>query len=310
MLFLVLVVFVAFLCANFFYRKSTYFKFINKNLLKFNSIPRDIEVVNIGSFPSIYGFDWENQDCVRGFNLGVGPEEVYYDNKMFQFYVNTNKPSKLIVVHWITPLLFCENKYIRKIPYNIRYSAILPGRDVKVPLVLYYIEKYFPLIRKIISAIINRLKRIFTREQGKEIDRISSKTQADLMIKGWLEQNPSLKDFKDISQYEANKEFIEYQLGQLTELVEFCKSKNITYLAVLGPVSEYIRSYFSDEFISAFVRDNLQKAGVGRNRILDYYDCKKYSSMNNYTNGLFLTEDARRIFTKDIVNELKKRRFL
>ena len=310
-LFLVLVIcIVAFLFANFFYKKSTYYKSINKNLFKFNCIDRDIEVVNIGSFPSIYCFDWESQEDVNGYNLGVGPEEIYYDNRMLQFYVNKNKPNKLIVIHLITPLLFCENKYTKKLPYNIRYSVVLPNVDVKVPFILYYIEKHFPLIRKMISAIANRVKRIVASEQSKDVSGISSKTQADLMIKGWLEQNPRLNNFKDISQYEENKEFVEYQLGQLRELVDFCKSKSISYVAVLGPVSEYIRSFFSDEFINAFVRDNLQKAGVNRDNILDYYDCEKYSSMNNYTNGLFLTEDARRIFTKDIVNELKIRRFL
>lgn len=300
---------VLFLLSNYFYKKSGYYKSLNEQFTKFLNVPSNTEVINIGSFPSVYCFDWDAEKSVKGFNLGVGPEEIFYDNKMLQFYINRNISEKMTVIHLITPLLFCENKYTKEIPYNIRYACILERKDVNVAAPLFYIEKYFPLGRKLISAVLNRLTRIISKRRI-VVDNISPEAQADLMIQGWLEQNPRLNDFKNINQYDANREYVEYQQKQLKELVDFCKLNNLIYIAVIGPVSEYIRAYFSEEFVDRFVRDNLRNVGLGNERILDFYNCEKYSAMSNYSNGLFLKAHSRKEFTKDVVKELQRRGFL
>ncbi len=295
--------------ANAIYKKSRYYRSLNNQFFKCSTAPADTEIINIGSFPSVYCFDWSVDRTVRGFNLGIGPEEIYYDNKMLQYYHRERSDIK-VVIHLITPLLFCENRYTNKLPYNVRYSVVLPKNDVRVSACAYYMEKYFPLIRKTIEAAVNRISRFKIKGNVQDVSNLTPKQQADAIMSGWLKENPGLQNFTDPRQGIHQEKFFNYQIESLKEMVEFCSKSGLTYVPVIGPVSEYIRSFFSDEFIRRFVWDNLLESSISEDSIINYYDSTDYSSMDNYTNGLFLNDITRKRFTIDVINELKRRQIL
>ena len=61
-------------------------KDLNELSDRFASIPKELDVVNIGSGPSYYDFDWSAVPEISGFNMAVAPEDFRYDARIIKHY--------------------------------------------------------------------------------------------------------------------------------------------------------------------------------------------------------------------------------
>lgn len=274
----------------------------------FSDIFDELQIVNIGSGPALFAFDWESAN-IRGLNLAVWPEDFRYDYKMLRHFFGCRRRQCQIVILGISILSFAKNKYLASADFSERYVHILPQQEVELSAYKYYLEKYFPLlsrprrIKPIIKMLLHMeepYKMPFCEETEEDVKR----KLADEMIHGWICDNPPLKDLQDISTVSSFAEDFLVNRKNVDSIYDYCQEKGFECYAVVCPVSEYIRTQFSQAFLDKFLYENLQKLKIPKDHILLHLDDNEFAGMENYLNGLFLTKSAQSKFTYNVIDEL------
>lgn len=273
----------------------------------FSNIPCNLDIVNIGSGPSFYDFDWSAVPEISGYNMAVAPEDFRYDARIIKHYGNYVKKGGVVVVVVVCPLSFGENSYLYKDSFSEKYVSILPISDVDLPKWKYILYKNLPLtlkgkllVLRVTRCLRRRLQMIFNKEVSTKLSPMEE------LYLGWLSENKYLNDLKDPAQAEYYRVVFKEKENDLKKVIANCFEQELKPVIVIPPMSDELRGYISDDFIKSFVYDNLKSIADEGTPILDYIDDKRYKSKEYYTNGLFLTPEMRKYFTKAVWEDIKK----
>lgn len=276
----------------------------NKDTLKvrFSNIPNELDIVNIGSGPSYYAFDWSDVPGISGYNLAIAPEDFRYDARIIKNYGYHVKKGGVVVVA-VVPLSFGENEYQNKSSFSEKYASILPSEDVDLPKWRYFLVRNFPLAVKVKNKLFRIISKIFCRDKKKP-GNLPQKDRMHSLIAGWISENRYLHDLKDGEQAENYRETFQRRRGELKEIIDNCRRQGLKPVLLLPPLSSKLREQISDTFIEKFVYDNVHSVLDGDVLILDYIDDPRFKSESYYTNGLFLTQPICRKFTKIVWEDI------
>lgn len=303
---LLIVILVAILLCNLLYYITTEFQNKKRIRRKFLNITPDVKIINIGSGPSLKAFDWDGYNM--GENLAIAPENFRYDLRILKNYCSDLKENT-IILHVICPLSFAKNVHLKGKTFSKGYVEILPASDVDLHSGDYFIEKYFPIISRPYKVCVAIFRKILNCEwvEPECLSEEDVNKRTNELVRNWLNDNPGLENFKDAEQYEEFEIDFYENIEDLKMIYEFCLGKKYRYFAVLTPLSEYMLSYFSTEFLDKFLYKNLNRSGIPQECILDYQRDSEFSKSTCYTNGLFLNTGCRKTFTKKVIGNLIKR---
>ena len=270
----------------------------NKDVLKFQSLESNLQILAIGSGPG--RFDINFSDIPHAKNLCVWPQDFRYDYRMIKHYRH-HFCKEAVIVHAISPLSFTENIYSKDALIDRNYVRVLPPDSIDLSTQNYFLEKYIPAFKhpKELIKYILGIERKFTAEGDKKV-------LADNFIKGWLSTNPHLKDFKDPSQDESMKYAFEKNKYWLTKMIDFCDKENLHYVPLIVPMGTHLKSYFSKEFLDVFLYKNIYESGIKKNDIIDCLSYRELEDDELYYNGLFLNDVGSNIMTNIILKSLKE----
>ena len=289
---------------NILYRHTSQYKNEQSQYLRLKHMEKNLDIVNIGSGPSLYAFDWENTN-LQGCNMAIWPEDFRYDYRILKEYYPCLKKRDGIVIQAISPLSFANNSYIHSTNFSEKYVYILPYEEVDLPFLQYILEKYFPLINHP-----RRIKVFFKRAKIEELlddtesGQEKKKKSSENFVKGWIAENPGLKNLKDVNAQEIFRDDFKRNINDLNKTYHFCLEKNIQYYAVVLPISKYLNSFFSKQFLDVFLFDNIKGTDIPEERVLNFLNDRQFGEMDLYTNGLFLNKIGRKKFTKIILNKI------
>ncbi len=272
---------------------------------RFSNIPDNLDIVNIGSGPSFYDFDWSAVPEISGCNMAIAPEDFRYDARIIKHYGNHVKTGGVVVVV-VCPLSFGKNDYLYKDSFSEKYISILPSSEVDLPKRKYSLYKNFPFslkcknfLLRVANGLHRRFRNLFVKKDNETTDPVEA------MVKGWISDNEYLNDLKDPAQAEYYRDVFKEKENDLKEVIDNCRMQGLRPVILIPPMSGALRGYISDEFIQRFVYDNLRSAADGGTPILDYIDDKRFIDENNYSNGLFLTPEKRKDFTRTVWEDIK-----
>lgn len=281
-------------------------KDLNELTARFASIPKELDVVNIGSGPSYYDFDWSVVPDITGYSMAVSPEDFRYDARVIKNYGNHVKKGGIVVVV-VCPLSFVRNDYLYKDSFSEKYVSFLPAEDVDLPKWKYSLYRYCPIVLqsknivlRAIKGLSYRFQRVFTM-QGQETLNPTEK-----LVKGWISDNEYLSNLKVPSQAEYYRDVFKEKARDLKKIIDNCQMRELKPIILIPPMSAELRGYISDGFIKSFVYDHLRPIADGGTPVLDYIDDQRYKDEKYYTNGLFLTPEMRKCYTKEVWNDIKK----
>lgn len=274
---------------------------------RFRKIPDGLDIVNVGSGPSYYAFDWSAVPQISGYNLAVWPEDFRYDARIVKNYCDHVKRGGVVVVVVLCPLSFGENEYLYKNSFSEKYVKILPARDVDLPRIKYWTYRLVPFalpLKHFLQRVKGKLKRTFRRGKAK----VPAETDAvKQMVDGWIATNRYLKDLKDAGQAQFYRKVFDGKIEDLKKVIAGCRGFGLIPVLLIPPISNIMMGYMSDEFIRAFVYDNIAKATDDDLLFLDYLRDPRFTDDSFYEpNGLFLNEAARKSFTKIVWEDVVK----
>lgn len=273
----------------------------------FPNLPNNLDIVNIGSGISDQNFDWSILPEVRGFNFAIRPEDFRYDARIIKNYGNHVKKGGIVIVV-VCPLSFGKNEYLYKNYFNEKYIRILPFEDVDVSLFRYVLFKKIPFIysfhlftRKCLYYIKVKIYRLIKKNK-----MTICLNPVDNTIKGWIHDSPGLSNLTDPSQSKLFEKVFEEKKADLHTVINNCVEKELIPVLLVPPICNELYNKMSSEFLKSFMYDNL-KDEINRGiPILDYSRNIDFTDDSFFVNGLFLNENKKKMFTKDVYIRTKQ----
>lgn len=279
---------------------------------RLKNIPDGLDVVNIGSGPSLYDFDWSAVPEIKGYNLAVSPEDFRYDARMIRNYGYHLKTNGIAIIV-ICPLSFAENEYLYRDSFSEKYVGLLPQEDVDLPVWKYMLYRTVPSIVPAKNTVIRYIQAVRRRIKSAEAPSGRSRPETkpvsgvSALVNGWIKDNQYLKDLKDPSQADYYKDTFRRKRRDLMDVADGCFSQGLFPVLLLPPMSSQLWEYMSQEFVRRFVYDNLSGIQARGIPLLDYMDDGRFQESGCYdNNGLFLNKATRKQFTRIVWNDIRK----
>lgn len=270
----------------------------------------NLEIVNLGSNHPKFGFDytWLNE---KGENWAVGPETFEYDFAILRKNAPHLAPGAVVTIPVCLLKFFLYRQKKRGI--HVKYYSFLPAKDIVGYSRLEKWSDYsFPLLfhpRRLRSLI-----RDAKPDNRLSLDENLCKTEAELnkdadfWIDCWNKEfniklpNPTLSH--------QNRNDIMQNIRILKEMIEFCTKRGLRPVVAILPVTQYLYSRFTSEFIEKYILgyiDDANKAGVP---VVNYLNDERFTDASLYINSFFFNKKGRKAFTKQFVADLKNKGIL
>ena len=302
---LTLICIVAFLfLLNRFYKNTNHYKnkFIDTH--KFKNIPKNLEIVNLGSNQPKFAFDY-SQSNILGMNWAVGPQSFEYDFRLLKnFHSHLKIDGKVLIT--ICPFSFFfldKNKTAHHKYYNFLDPSFIDNYSIKIK--RFYID--FPILtaKKQILRILkdvkpdNRLELASNPMNNEDI-----KKDAYKWLNGWIKQF-GLKDLSHIELSDENKISIDKNITLLKEMISFCKENNYEPVLLVLPVTKELSSVFPDKFMQKYIIDYINNSNEQNAKFLNYWKDERFENPEFYINSFFMNKIGRNKFTEQVLEDLK-----
>ena len=135
-------------------------------------------------------------------------------------------------------------------------------------------------------------------------DAASLNKDADRWIECWNREFDITLPMPNLS--EENKSDIQQNIRILREMLEYCKMHNFKPIITILPVTDYLSSRFTDEFIQEHILRYINAANSVKVPVLNYLNDKRFTASELYINSFFMNKKGRKMFTKEIINNIIK----
>ena len=265
-----------------------------------NQIPFNIDVVNLGSWPAVYGFNYENCNLIAR-NFALGPQSIAHDFSILKNYYSYLKEGATVIIT-IVPFSCLINNYNRE--HNFRYYTILHPATIQnfdeSERIKALQIKQNPIKHITKVCIVNTIREYLSRwSRHKNVTKVDFQSSAAIFIRDWkmqfgiknLEQPLSIKHLEE---QKSRKE-------TLQQMVEFCKERNLKAVLVIPPMHKELSKLLSDTFYSNYVENFIDGIDAP---VYNYMREMKFQSDNYYRNALFLNDEGAKLFTSDLLAKL------
>lgn len=252
----------------------------------YGEVPHNLEMVNLGSTFSKYGFDYKYFGK-KGFNFAAAPQPLKIDREVLEKYKNHIKPNGIVVIVVVCPFGFCVHEYS-----SLRRHLF--QREIK-------------LLKNIIKKLIryNEHKRRNAEANlpsAEELCRINSRNRVNSWKKEFFLKNTTTQQPTD----ELQKTFVKTR-EELSGMISLCKQCGFRPLIINMPAMKEEHSQFSDSFIKAFYEDNLGQSNLNGVPTIDYFRDERFNNISLYENYAdCLNDKGRRLFASVLIRDMKK----
>lgn len=312
-LIIVLLLIVTSLLLNAMYKYTNSFRNQFIDVRKFTAkggVGDNLQIVNLGSNHPKFGFDYSELD-VKGENWAVGPQTFEYDFAILRNYASHLAPDGVVVIP-ICPLSFFL--YRKKDRLNhLKYYSFLPAKDI---VKFSRLEKWsgykFPLLfhplrfRNLIRDAKPENSLFFEKNTCSSDEELNK--DADSWINCWNKEfniklpSPTL--------HPSNQNEIIQNVRILGEMIDFCYSNGLRPVVAILPVTKYLRSRFTDEFVEKYILGYINDANKAGAPVLNYLSDERFTESDLYINSFFFNTKGRKAFTKQFVEDLKAQAIL
>lgn len=274
-----------------------------------NRFPFNLQVVNLGSSTSFYGFDYSGLS-VNGANWAIRPQSFPQDFALLKTYESFLGPRAIIIIA-LCPYSSCLKSY-KDTELEKYYTILHPGAFENFSLEKceeVFREKNNPfsvasknMLKSEIRIAIHIAKAIIKKVIRPKNADVDFERSAKSFIDGWMKQ------FKidDMSAplpphiIEGRKKRVDV----LSEMVQFCTDRDFTPVIVIPPVTPELSAKFSPVFRENYMKSFLREGAPGV-KVLDYLDDTEFANNHSlFQNSLFLNPRGASLFTRRVLTDL------
>lgn len=265
----------------------------------------NLQIVNLGSNHPKFGFDYTGLD-VKGENWAVGPETFEYDFAVLRKNASHLAPGAVVVIPVCLLKFFLYRQNNRAI--HVKYYSFLPPEDIVGYSKFEKLNKYdLPLLfhpRALRSLVRDTKKdeRLLLNENPMKTEEALNK-DADFWIDCWNKEfniklpTPNLLP--------NNRNDIIQNIRILGEMIDYCNYNGFKPVVAILPVTKYLRSRFTDEFVEKYILGYINDANKVGAPVMNYLSDERFTNSKLYINSFFFNAKGRKAFTKQFVEDLK-----
>lgn len=268
-------------------------------------VGNNLEIINLGSNHPKFGFDYTGLD-VKGENWAVGPETFEYDFAVLRKNVS-HLASRAVVVIPVCLLNFFLYRQINRSTHSKYYSFLSPEDIVGYSQLDKWSNYSFPLLFN--PRRLSNLLRDVKKDNRLSLDINLCKTEAalnkdaDRWIDIWNKEFDIKLPTPTLSA--ENKSDIQKNIQTLKEMIEFCLSKGLRPVIAILPVTNYLYSRFTPEFIENHILAYIAEANEVKVPVKNYLTDERFTDPSLYINSFFFNTKGRKKFTKQFIEDLR-----
>lgn len=286
---------------NYLYIRTNWWKGEN-NINKFDDIPYNLSLGNVGSSHGNFGIKYDAVPEVNAWNFALDSQPYFYDHAVLERYIDhfAENATVLILVSYFE---------ITKLPdysvYRSRYYRILPKEKLDSwRLKEYIFYNQIPFL----SAGFNRI-RIF---RDVSLEQTSPYYNREKFLTETKLQKYCIEKHKSWTAQGTEKspqEGYEQNIESVSAIIELCHAHHLCPVLITTPVTDVLNEIYAqdDGFFDTFYKftsDLCEKySGI---RYFDYSHDKRFSQNHDFfADGDHLNNFGAEKFTRVLVDELK-----
>lgn len=273
-----------------------------------DNLCRNLDVVNLGSNPALFGFFYEKN---RGQNWATGSQGFPMDFEILKSYHSYIKEGGYVLIP-IMPFSSISN-FLETRPdywsdnYYMKFLKILDFVQVKrfpnfrkLQFKIRYPVFFNPKLIYFIFHDVAEDKRLLIANQTMQAFELEY--DAKCWIRAWM------KEF-DVNQYDCFwgdkfKQYYESGVKILSEMIDFCLYRELKPVIITIPMSSYLAKEFNTEFRKKMITDFVNKANIKSVKFLDYMFDERFSNADLFNGSFFLNLEGRKKFTRQVMADL------
>lgn len=270
----------------------------------------NLQIVNLGSNHPKFGFDYSGLN-VRGENWAVGPETFEYDFAVLRKNTSHLASGAIVVIPVCLLNFFLYRQKKRGI--HVKYYSFLPPEDIVGYSIFDKWSNYsFPLLFH--PMRLHSLIRDTKKDNRLSLDTNLCKTEADLDKNAdyWIDiwnKEFNIKLPKPVLSAE-NKSNIQKNIQLLKEMIEYCLSKGLKPVIAILPVTNFLYSRFTPEFVEKHILAYITEANEAKAPVVNYLTDDRFTDSSLYINSFFFNTKGRKKFTKQFIEDLRAQSIL
>lgn len=295
--------------ANAIYKRTNHFnnQFVDvRKYWDMTTFPNNLQVVNLGSNHPKFGFDYSGTG-IKAVNCAVGPQTLEYDFAILRKITPYLTKDAFVIIPICLLKLFLYRQKSRST--HAKYYTFLTKDDIvgyskmeqikllKFPLI------FNPRLLRYVLCDVKKDTRLELTENPMK-DAASLNKDADRWIECWNREFDITLPTPNLS--EENKSDIQQNIRILREMLEYCKMHKFKPIITILPVTDYLSSRFTDEFIQEHLLRYINAANSVKVPVLNYLNDKRFTASELYINSFFMNKKGRKMFTKEIINNIIK----
>jgi hypothetical protein len=290
------------------YKKTNFYKNQFLDVEKFlGAIPRNLEIVNLGSTSPKFAFDYSECDLL-GMNWAIEHQTFEYDFRVLKQYHSFLKERAFVLIP-ICPLNFFFYRFVNNSANYKFYKFLDPTLIINYSKKTKLLHIDYPILtakRNLIRIIYkdvptdNRLAIERNPMRAEEL-----RADAQKWVNGWLKLF-KLDSFENIALSEENKNSIDKNIAVLSEMIDFCLERKFQPILMMAPVTKELGDLFPQSFIDEHILGYIKKANTKNVPVLNYMQDERFTSPDLYLNAFLFNKNGRKIFTKTVVDKLKR----
>lgn len=288
-----------------------------------NDLRRNYDVVNVGSNPARFAFDYSefnscglDGECVPGKrrfigeNWSTGTQGLDYDLEILKFYHSYLRKGAVVILP-IVPFTSVSG-YLEKNgfapAYLAKYAMILDWLQVRhskdLEIGRNFIRRPLNFEKKAWRYIFRDVRADRKMEIAENpLDEEAMEKDAERWMSIWAREF-DIEDFNRPLTPEL-MQGRERSLERMSRLVEFLAERGYRVVLVSTPMSKALTSKFNrqikETYIYSFVNKICNKYTV---EYKDYTEVPELADHSLYQNGLFMNSKGRKVFTRRILGDL------
>lgn len=312
-LIIVLLIVVGVFVLNTFYKRTNAYRNQFVDVRKFSvegGVGDNLEIVNLGSNHPKFGFDYSGLD-VKGENWAVGPQTLEYDFSVLRKNVSHIAPEAVVVIPICLLKLFLYRQEGRAV--HTKYYSFLEAKDI---VGFSKIDKWsnysFPLLfhPKRLIRLFRDLKKDCRLTLNDNLCKSEEALEKD--ANRWIDCWNKEFDIELPSPVLStkNKNDILMNIQILSEIIDYCLGKGLKPVIAILPVTKYLYSRFTPEFIEKHILEYIDDANKARIPVVNYLTDERFTDPSLYINSFFFNTKGRRKFTRQFVEDLRNQSIL
>lgn len=272
---------------------------------------RNYDLVNLGSTSSLYAFDYTGTG-IKAMNWAQQPQTLHYDFKLLKQFHSILKKHGVVLIS-IMP--FTSINKTTGLSDAVRYmdplwdEMIAPEYRKKARrLNRYPILMGKPAIKAFVKCLLGRDKRnVRQRVEKNPMSQDELRENAKRWADGWMNQFQITDLTAPLTKENARGRKVRISLMQ--DIIDFCVEREYQPVFVILPMTKHMMHYLNGDFRKIYIYDYLQE--LDRDvPVLDYTSNDKFTDDSLYRDAYMMNDYGAKVFTDDVVKELRKHNIL